>query len=94
MSISKEQAIELVEERINVTDLDWPNRPPQVVYDGLTQTRADGWLFYYAIDEEHRVRGRDPEPEQNPPWFVDGESGELSLQPPADLSSQEGEAGR
>ncbi len=78
MSITKSEALRLVEERINETDLDWPNRPPQVVYDEFTKNQSDGWLFYYAIDEEYRVRGRDPEPQDNPPWFVDSNSGELS----------------
>ena len=77
--ISKDEARGLVEERINGFDPDWPTKPKQVVVDELTREEPDGWVFYYAITEEQRVPGRDPEPEDNPAWFVSRETGELSV---------------
>jgi hypothetical protein len=77
--LSKKDAIALVEARINEFDPDWPTKPRQVVCDELTQERPDGWLFYYAAAEEMRVPGRDPEPEDNTPWFVNRGTGDMSL---------------
>jgi hypothetical protein len=78
--ISRQQAIEMVEEQINAFDPDWPTKPRQLVVDELTREEANGWWFYYAIEEDRRVPGRDPEPEDNPPWFVNRETGELSAE--------------
>ncbi len=75
--VSKEAAIAKVEERINQPDMDWPTKPKQVVFDELTKEEANGWLFFYGIPEEMRVPDRDPEPEDNPPWFVNMETGEM-----------------
>lgn len=76
--LSKEDAVARVQQRINEPDMDWPTKPKQVVFDELTQEKPDGWLFFYGIPDDLRVPGRDPEPADNPPWFVNRESGELT----------------
>jgi hypothetical protein len=76
--ISKEDAIALVEKRINEPDMDWPTKPKQVVFEHLTREEPNGWHFFWAIHDDLRVPGRDPEPEDNPPWFVNRETGELT----------------
>ena len=80
MAISKSDAVALVTDRINQFDLDWPTKPKHVVFDQLTEETDTGWLFYYGIPEDLRVSGRDPEPAENPPWRVNRETGELSLE--------------
>jgi len=75
--VSKRDAIAQVELRINEPDMDWPTKPRQVVFDELTEEEANGWHFFYGIPEEMRVPGRDPEPADNPPWFVNKETGEM-----------------
>jgi len=75
--VSKLDAIAQVEQRINEPDMDWPTKPKQVVFDELTEEKANGWLFFYGIPEEMRIPGRDPEPEDNPRWFVNKETGEM-----------------
>jgi hypothetical protein len=77
--VSREQAMHEVEKRINAFDPDWPTKPKQVVFDAMTREEADGWLFFYGIPDDMRVPGRDPEPEDNPPWHVNRETGEASL---------------
>jgi hypothetical protein len=79
MSLSKSEAIAQVNARINEMDLDWPTKPKQVVFEELTQETDEGWLFFYAIPEDMRMLERDPEPQDNPPWMVDRETGELTL---------------
>jgi len=80
--ISRKEAIAEVEKRINAFDPDWPTKPRQVVYEELTREDPDGWLFFYAIPEDRRLPGRDPEPEDNPPWFVNRETGDMTLREP------------
>ena len=79
MTLSKSEAIALVESRINEMDLDWPTKPKHFVDDTLTEETGEGWLFFYGIPEEMRVAGRDPEPADNKPWFVNRETGEMKL---------------
>jgi len=79
MALSKGEAIARVEAEINAMDLDWPTKPKHVVYDELTQETEQAWLFFYGIPEDMRVAGRDSQPDENPPWRVDKETGEMSL---------------
>ena len=58
--VSKQEAIALVEARINEPDMDWPTKPRQVVHDELTREDEEGWLFFYAIPEDMRMPGRGP----------------------------------
>ncbi len=76
--VSKAEAIAQVEKRINEPDMDWPTKPRQTVFDELTREEPDGWTFFYGIPYELRMPGRDPEPEDNPPWFVKRDTGEMS----------------
>lgn len=78
MAISQQDALLRVTAEINQPDLDWPTKPTHVVFDELTMETDTGWIFYYGIPEEFRVLGRDPEPQDNPPWRVDKASGTLS----------------
>jgi hypothetical protein len=80
MSISKSEAIAKVNARINETDLDWPTKQKHEVIEALTEESEGAWLFFYAVVEDFYVAGRDPEPLENPPWRVDRNSGELSLE--------------
>ncbi len=81
MTLTKAEAIALVDARINEMDLDWPNKPKHVVFDEWTRETDTGWVFFYGIPDDMRVVGRDPEPRDNPPWRVDRETGELSQLP-------------
>jgi hypothetical protein len=76
--VSKQDAMAQVEKRINEPDMNWPTKPKQLVFDELTREEADGWLFFYGIPEDMRMPGRDPEPEDNVPWLVNKETGEMS----------------
>ena len=76
--VSKQDAINQVEKRINEPDMDWPTKPKQLVFDELTREETDGWLFYFGIPEDMRMPGRDPEPQDNVPWFVNRATGEMS----------------
>ena len=76
--VSKQDAIAQVEKRINEPDLDWPTKPRQVVFDELTREESNGWLFFYGIPDEMRVPGRDPDPADSLPWFVNRETGEMT----------------
>lgn len=80
MSISKKEAIDKVNVRINETDLDWPTKQKHVVVEELTREFEDSWLVFYAVTDDYFVSGRDPEAEDNPPWRVDRKTGELSLE--------------
>ncbi len=75
--VSREEAVAKVDEHINEPDLDWPTKPKQVVFDDLIEESDEGWLIYYGIPDDLRVPGRDPEPKDNPPCFVDRATGEL-----------------
>jgi len=79
MTISRAEAIALVEAEINAMDLDWPTKPKHVVFDEMTRENEDAWLFFYGIPEDMRVAGRDPEPGENPPYKVDKKTGEMTL---------------
>ncbi len=79
MAISLDEAIAKVTARINEMDLDWPTKPKHVVIEELTRETESGWLLFYGVDEAVRVTGRDPEPQDNPPWQVNRETGELTL---------------
>ena len=78
MTLSRQDAIDQVTARINEPDLDWPTKPKQVVFEELMVEKSEGWLVFYGIPEDLRVRGRDPEPEDNPPWLVNRITGALT----------------
>ena len=80
--VTKAEAQAQVEELINVIDWDWPNRPRQVVYEDLTVETDWGWVFYHASDPEHLVHGRDRDPQDNPPYLVNKETGECKQAEP------------
>ena len=52
MTLTRAQALALVDERINEMDLDWPTKPKHVVFDEITRETDAGWVleatFYYC----------------------------------------------
>ncbi len=73
--ITREQAEQLVYERINAPNPQWPDKPEMTITE--TQERETGWLVYWTTRQWHETRDIRHAIAGNGPYLVCREDGTL-----------------
>lgn len=75
--LTKEQAKEKVELKINEPDLYWPDKPKIIVLDDCTIEKQWGWVFFYQSSEYLETGDFSSQLAGNAPFIVNKYTGEL-----------------
>lgn len=75
--LTREQAQEIVELKINEPDPYWPEKPRIVVLEECTIEKEWGWIFFYQSSEYLETGDASSQLAGNAPYIVNKQSGEL-----------------